>query len=56
MGEHCTLRVAVEQPDWLGRVLPHPSYEAIELSHGPYVSGGATNGTRGRRFEPGPNV
>ena len=36
--------------DWLGRVLPHPSCEAIELSQGLDGSGGATLGTRVREI------
>ena len=36
--------------DWLGRVLPHPSCGATELSHGPDGSGGATIGTRVREI------
>ena len=49
-GENCTLRSRGLSLDWLGRVLPHPSCEAIELSHGMYVGGGATNGTRLREI------
>ena len=45
----CALRRGLDL-DWLGRVLPHPSCEAIELSHGMYVGGGATNGTRLREI------
>ena len=52
VGEHCTLRSRGLSLDWLGRVLPHPSCEAIELSQGLDVSGGATTGTRVRRTRP----
>ena len=52
-GEHCTLRSRGLGSQTGGRVLPHPSCEAIELSHGLYVGGGATNGTRLREIRTG---